>query len=285
MIPICIRKFLRWLLGLSLRLLAFITGAPPRPVEVIYVHGSDSDEDEFIKDDFIDDEFIEVYPTLRGFDVLRGRKKMQCQQLIDQFHDEVQPDIRTVIRNNRFYEIRLKKTRFGIGVFNGGKRAITKRPKAPLAVYFCAISTEAQYARDRDFTYGFGGMTLCGVECVLDGKFTVSKEKPYNGVFFNHSCTPNCYALEITEEETGIKYLLFYPSKRIELLEELTIDYNEGIERDEHGNELRQGYWSDMKTLNIPIKYLVKCECNGGECPKNRGFDLRYMRPKEAAKL
>jgi hypothetical protein len=157
-------------------------------------------------------------------------------------------------------------------------------------VYLCAISTEAQYHLDRDATYGFGNMTLCGVECVFDGKFTVSGKKPYNGVYFNHSCTPNCYATEVIETVTKVTYLLFYPLRPIGPLEELTIDYNDGVWTDRLGRQLDRdwGYWSNIRTLNLTghlKKYLVKCGCNGGKCPKNRGLDLRFIRPDEAAQL
>ena len=120
---------------------------------------------------------------------------------------------------------------------------------------------------------------------MLDGKFTLAGKNPCNGIYFNHSCTPNCYVESVIEKVTGIEYLVFYPLRAIDPDEELTIDYNDGVSKGKDGRELERGYWSHVRTLDLtgPLrKYLIKCGCNGGKCPKHRGMDLRVIRPAEA---
>lgn len=273
-----IHSFFRQLVTITLHLvrwvLSFVFGEPGGPVPSQNPEGGDA--------------LIEVYPLLRGFDALSSAKREQCQRKIDQFHREVQEDLRKIARNNKKYGINLRQTRFGTGMFNGSCLPIrfNKKKPIPLAIYICALSTERQFELDRDCTYAFDNVDLCGVTCVRNAKFT--KSSPLNARDCNHSCTPNCYVESVTARKTGISYLVFYGQKDIGPDEELTIDYNDGLPKSKNGRELQRGYWSHVRTLNLtgPLsKYLIKCGCNGGKCPKHRGMDLRVMRPAEAELL
>ena len=284
MIPIFICNFFKKLVAITLRLvrwiLAFVVGQPHRPVpsnsEVLVENSVDDCED---------DDFITVYPLLRGFEALPFEKREQCQSKIDQFHHKVQKHLRKIAENNKKYGINLRQTRFGTGMFNGSGKSIpfNKDKPKPLAIYICVLSTECQFKLDGDCTFAFDSVDVCGVLCVRNAKFT--KSSSLNGRDCNHSCTPNCYVQSVTEKNTGMSYLVFYNQKKIGPDEELTIDYNDGVLKDKLGRELERGYWSHVRTLDLtgPLrKYLIKCGCNGGKCPKHRGMDLRVIRPAEA---
>ena len=234
-----------------------------------------------------DNPFIQVYPMLRGLHVFEGGLSESIRSQVDRFHSAVQGKMQEVVSNNSKYGIHLEETKFGTGVFNGSS-TIDNRLNEPIAGYICALSTLPQYKSDRDFTYGFSEVNIIGERFVMDGKFTVDGRQTYNGVYFNHSCTPNCYATTHTETETGIKYILFYADRPIKPGEEMTIDYNEGVPTDQFGRDIEQGYWTDIDDLELHgelRKYLIKCGCNGGWCPKYRGLDLRVTRPAEAELL
>jgi hypothetical protein len=222
---------------------------------------------------------IEVYPTDERFQ-LRGfgestTKRLQC--VVDRFHSNVQPKLRAIVENNRYYGIHLEETRFGDGVFNGSGRI----PRGTsIAFYVSCITYHRQYDRDKDATYGFTIDPLFEYKCTLDGKFFISNRQPYNGSFLNHSCRPNCYAGSVPDGETNMMFLEFVTTRIIRPAEELFIDYN-------YKKPLlaKNGYWQHISLLaHVPEYRLVRCGC-ANPCPKQRAYDLKEMRPLEAADI
>jgi hypothetical protein len=224
---------------------------------------------------------IEVYPKDERFQ-LRGfggctTKRLQCE--LDRFHSNMQPRLRAIVENNRYYRIHLEETRFGDGIFNGTRRI----PRGTsIAFYVSCITYHTQYERDKDATYGFSidPMFTSTYVCMLDGKFFISNRQPYNASFLNHSCRPNCYAETVSDDETKVLFLQFITTRIIQAGEQLFIDYN-------YRKPLMagDGYWQHISLLaHVPEYRLVRCGC-ANPCPKLRAYDIKDMRPLEAAAL
>jgi hypothetical protein len=219
--------------------------------------------------------YLKIYPSVRGFS---GPVTKKLKKILIEFHKGADPMVREILSNNQQFGIHFRQTRIGDGLFNGPVRIPRGRR---IAIYIAAISTDTQFKRDKDHTYGYTMDLMFEYECVLDGQFYISEKKPYNGSFLNHSCTPNCRPNEETEPGTLVKYLSFVTTHGIGPWEQLLIDYNRGS-----GLLARGGYWEHISFLgHVPAWALVRCACALPVCPKHRGFDLRMKRPAEAAIL
>ena len=169
--------------------------------------------------------------------------------------------------------LRLKDTRkYGLGIFT--EKGVRK-DGTPIAVYIATLSTKAQCEMDGDYTYAFTYGRVNNKVCVLDGAFfDKSNKKAINGVFVNHSCTPNSEAVWKLDKESGLWCIFIHPlSDNIPPKSWITIDYNGGG---------LSAYWRNEDDLaaNVPARYIVRCGCAfPHRCPKHLAYDKRALVP------
>lgn len=82
--------------------------------------------------------------------------------------------------------------------------------------------------------------------------------------FVNHSCDPNCASRIISVE--GIKHIVIFAERNIEIGEELTYDYKVG-EEDDLGISLFHIFLQLLISPKFPIEDVkIKCTCGAEKC-------------------
>jgi hypothetical protein len=242
--------------------------------EVIYI--SSDDDDPLIDDPLIvpvpkEKGIFNVITHLRGFD---RKKASKLLKRVRKLHRGVNGIIQDMLRAAPKRGLRLKDThKYGLGIFT--EKGVRK-DGTPIAVYIAALSTMAQCELDGDNTYVFSYGRVENKMCVLDGAFfDKSNKKAINGVFVNHSCTPNSEAVWKRDKESGLWCIFIYPlSDNIPPKSWITIDYN--------GGDL-SAYWQNEDDLAADAeRYIVRCGCAFPHpCPERRAYDLREKVPSD----